>query len=100
MCLIIPPGVSIVEISMCLSQDNDTWDTDLGGQFMDIKVLDSGGGSYLVLETERWALDADDADAYAVLFKQLCGLVKDVDVKDADMRGTDVKDIDVKDTDA
>lgn len=48
------------EATATYSQEADTWDS---GEFQEIKLtsLNSGGiGNYLVLETQRWAMDASD----------------------------------------
>ena len=57
----LPPGVSLLEaeIQVCLHQDGDSSD---GGdcQYLEISTTDAGGGRYLILTTERWAVDGED----------------------------------------
>lgn len=49
-------------------QDSDTWDKG-DGQELKVQTLDSGGGSYLIIQTDRWALDREDIDAFCQLLK-------------------------------
>lgn len=70
-------GVSIR--SMCvkttLTQEQDTWgDKADGDQYLSVDTPDSGGGNYLVIETERWAMDKDDIDAFAQTLKDILKL--------------------------
>ncbi len=41
-----------------------------------VQVTDAGGGPYLVLATERWALDPEDVDAFAALLRRALGMVE------------------------
>lgn len=34
-----------------------------------VEILDGGGGNYLVIKTDRWAIDADTIDAFAAELK-------------------------------
>ena len=54
--------------SLTYTQEADTWDKG-DGQELAIKTLDSGGGCYLIIQTERWALDREDIDAFCQLLK-------------------------------
>lgn len=56
--------LSLSEATAIYTQEADTWDT---GEFQELKLtsLDSGGGKYLVIETQRWAMDADEIQKFA-----------------------------------
>lgn len=43
---------------------------------LDVSICDAGGGPYIVLKTERWAIDVDDLP---VFIKQLKDLVRQVE---------------------
>lgn len=43
-------------------QDND------GLQFLEVRSMDGGGGHYIVIATERWAID--DIDEFCATLKQ------------------------------
>lgn len=36
-----------------------------------VETMDGGGGWFLTLKTERWALDVDEIDAFAAALKAL-----------------------------
>lgn len=42
------------------SQESDSCDESDMGQEIEIKTSDSGGGKYLVISTNRWAIDSVD----------------------------------------
>lgn len=54
---------SLSEATAIYSQDPDTWDP---GECQELKLqaLDSGAGKYLVIETQRWALDTDEISSF------------------------------------
>jgi hypothetical protein len=52
------------------SQDNDCCDSDDSGQFLEIENQDGGGGNYIVIKTTRWAIDANEIDAFAKMLKK------------------------------
>tara|TARA_Y100000310_G_C20597004_1_gene771032 strand:+ start:712 stop:1029 length:318 start_codon:yes stop_codon:yes gene_type:complete len=50
--------VTLSEVKMIFSQEEDTAGrANELGQDLIIKMIDSGGGHYFVIETERWAID-------------------------------------------
>lgn len=59
-------GWSVVP-SITLTQEPDSCGPD-ATQVLEIITDDAGGGPFLVLKTERWALDRDDIDALRDLF--------------------------------
>jgi hypothetical protein len=51
------------------SQEDDCC-SSAGGQFLELETQDGGGGHFLIIKTERWALDADNIDAFAEQLKR------------------------------
>ena len=47
-----------------LQQPDDDHGTGLDDQYLTIKVEDAGAGPYVVIETNRWALDLDEIPAF------------------------------------
>ena len=70
--VVLPPGVSLLEAEskVCLHQDGDSSD---GGdcQFLEISTTDAGGGRYLILTTERWAVDGEDIAAFCSMLQAI-----------------------------
>jgi hypothetical protein len=60
-------------IKLTLKQDEDCCGrVDTSEQSLEIETMDGGGGAYLVISTERWALDSDeDIDAFASRLKEV-----------------------------
>lgn len=54
--------------SLTYTQEQDTWGKG-DDQELKIQTLDSGCGCYLTIETERWALDINEIDAFCQLLK-------------------------------
>ena len=52
------------EATAIYTQEADTWDP---GECQELKLtsIDGGAGKYLILETQRWALDADQIQDFA-----------------------------------
>ena len=40
-----------------------------GDQFLRLDAIDAGGGPYLVISTERWAVDFDDLDDFHAMLQ-------------------------------
>lgn len=54
-------NLRICGASIRLTQEQDDYDTtSVDDQYLDIQVVDAGAGPYLVLKTDRWALDIDE----------------------------------------
>jgi hypothetical protein len=47
-------------MSVTYTQDSDSCDTSNDNQQLDVFTEDGGGGKYMVLKTERWAIDSID----------------------------------------
>ena len=63
----LPKEVRVFNLAVTLTQDPDSCGPDLS-QELKIATDDAGGGPYVVLETDRWAIDnVDDLRALADL---------------------------------
>ena len=40
-----------------------------GDQFLRLDAIDAGGGPYLVISTERWAVDFDNLDGFLAMLQ-------------------------------
>lgn len=71
--------MKLYDKTLTYTQDIDTWQSSNDGdQVLTIKthrVDDGPDGSYLTLETTRWALDLEDIDAFCDELKKI---LKDV----------------------
>ena len=68
----LPPGVSLLEADskVCLHQKGDS----CGGPddlYLEILTTDAGGGKYLLLKTERWALDGEDIATFCSVLQAI-----------------------------
>ena len=61
--------MEIFEKSITYTQENDCCDPSELGQQLILKTQDGGGGSYVVIETERWAID--DIDEFCKALKDI-----------------------------
>lgn len=69
----LPEGVEIVGETRdtTLSQNEDSAGrVDVREQYLRLSQVDAGGGKYLVIETDRWAIDADEIDGFANMLKE------------------------------
>jgi hypothetical protein len=64
-------GVRLSEVSFSFNQDSDTNQSDDIGQEIEITTQDSGGGAYIVIKTDRWAMDVDDIDKFCETLKKI-----------------------------
>lgn len=74
-----PPEISAVEI--VFTQEGDT--CSAGYQGLTVKAEDGGAGFFLVISTERWALDIDEIDAFAALLRRVAKMAEG-DAKDGE----------------
>ena len=72
----------VVEASFVLAQEADNLQEDGLGQTLQVEIVDGGGGPFLVLSTERWAIDPGDIDAFAEKLKDLFAQVDDSKVEE------------------
>lgn len=70
-----PPRLA--SLSVTLEQDNDSCDGGDLGQYLEVSTQDGGAGAFLVLRTERWAVDADEIDALAARLKAILAMVEE-----------------------
>jgi hypothetical protein len=76
----VKPSMKLVESKFVFQQDNDCCDDgkhdyDTGCQYLTVETHDGGGGVYLTIKTERWALDLEDLET---LVERLTQIVKQV----------------------
>lgn len=64
-------GVRLTEVIYEFNQDSDTNQAGDCGQSLKAYTQDSGGGCYIVIETERWAVDPDDIDKFRDALKKI-----------------------------
>jgi len=67
-----------VEYSKLLSQEEDTSGRpNVTDQYLKVQTIDNGSGSYIVIETERWAI-TDKEEWIALWDKQIEPMLKEV----------------------
>ena len=68
-------GVQLSEVQFTFTQEVDTnQSSDDVCQVLTASTEDGGGGAYLILKTERWAIDSDDIDKFAAAMKRIVNL--------------------------
>ena len=69
--------IRLAELKHVYTQDGDCWSTD--PQDLVVETQNGGGGSYLVITTDRWAIDGteEDIDKFAELLKSVLKQVED-----------------------
>jgi hypothetical protein len=53
----LPKGVSLFSLEMVFTQDADSCDPETMGQSLTVSTDDAGGGTFIVIKTDRWAID-------------------------------------------
>jgi hypothetical protein len=68
-------GVQLGRVKFSFAQEVDT-NQSKDDICQEIKIFteDSGGGSYVLFSTKRWALDAEDIDKFAATLKKIVGI--------------------------
>lgn len=74
-------SVKLYESKDTWTQDNDCCDDQSCGQQLIVQTQDGGGGSFIVLETQRWAIDADDIDKFCAMLKSTIERVEKSELK-------------------
>ena len=71
--------ITAIEYSKLLSQEEDTSSgrTNETYQYFKVQTVDNGSGSYIVIETERWAID-DKEEWIALWDKHIEPMLKEV----------------------
>ncbi|MDO8640759.1 MAG: hypothetical protein Q7R33_04380 [Nitrosarchaeum sp.] len=72
----LPKNVEVEKISVTLTQDSDSCQSDDNGQSLIVETDDSGAGPYVILKTERWALDTEEMSGFVNLLKQIVTLAE------------------------
>lgn len=62
--------------SICYIQGADSCQEVDVSQLLSIEAIDAGGGHYIVIKTDRWAIDATDIDGFADRLRSVLTLVK------------------------
>ena len=69
------PRIRLFSKELVYVQEPDSCDPSQMDQELRIITDDAGGGSYILLKTERWAIDRDEIPAFCdMLIKALEGL--------------------------
>ena len=66
----------LTETKDIYAQDSDCCQDKDVGQSLVIRTQDGGGGAYVVIETERWAIDADKVDDFCDALKRTLSRVE------------------------
>lgn len=64
-------GVDIRGVKMGFSQESDSCAKDQDGQYLKVSTADAGGGNFIVIQTKRWAINADEIDLFAQMLKDV-----------------------------
>lgn len=67
-------GVKLYAVTYEFTQDTDCCQEEDDGQHLKVSTPDGGGGCYVVIETNRWAVDHDDVDKFAAALKRIVSL--------------------------
>jgi len=59
----LPEGVKVEDMHVTYSQKPDSCDDSPYDQDLEVKIVDAGGGPYIILKTERWGMDLETAEA-------------------------------------
>ena len=67
-----------VAASRTVRQEMDCCGEDDNFNYLDIKTHDSGGGTYLVLKTDRWAIDPkEDLEEFILMLRETIKMVEE-----------------------
>jgi len=61
-------------VSYEFSRDSDSCQDDDSCQSIKIFTEDGGGGSYIIIETKRWAIDPNDIDKFCDALKKIVNI--------------------------
>jgi hypothetical protein len=69
--------VKLIELTEVYEQAEDNGGRpNETGQDIEISTCNAGGGSYIVLKTERWAIDEEDLDSFVQKLRDLLARVR------------------------
>ena len=74
----LPKGVRLERVAVVFSQESDCCESEAIGQELTIGTEDGGGGSYLILKTDRWAID--DAAEFMALCAEVLAMVPEAEL--------------------
>ena len=63
--------VQLSEVELVFYQDSDSCQEKDNGQSLKVFTRDAGGGSYICIATDRWAIDWDAIDIFATCLKKI-----------------------------
>lgn len=72
-------GVRLTDVTHEFFQESDSCQNDDSGQSLKVFTEDAGGGSYIVFETERWAIDHDKIDKFCDALKKIVNIPEEYD---------------------
>lgn len=64
-------------VSLHYSQESDSCQREQIGQEIEISTDNAGGGSFVIIKTDRWAIDADGIDEFAEMLRHALSLVEE-----------------------
>lgn len=62
--------MQLIHKKLQFMQDNDCVDSDKDGQYLDVEIVDGGGGAFAIITTKRWAMDEKDIDDFCNTLKE------------------------------
>ena len=66
----------LAETKDIYTQDSDCCQDQDVGQTLVVRTQDGGGGAFVVIETERWAIDEDQVDDFCDALKRTLARVE------------------------
>jgi len=71
--------MKIIEKKVTFAQEEDSCGrADEYQQYLHVETQDGGGGSYLVIKTDRWAIDPNGLDDFIQQLKSVLNGVEDI----------------------
>lgn len=78
----LPDNVTISDCSFLFYQESDSCQENTVGQELTVRTEDAGGGKFIIIKTERWAMDSNEIDKFASMLKQIVYLAENSKVKE------------------
>lgn len=70
-------GVTLASAAETWLQDSDSCESSDIGQSIEVFTEDAGGGAYIVIKTDRWAIDREDVGKFCEALLRVCDRVGD-----------------------
>lgn len=67
-------SVKLCEVRTVLTQPMDSEGEPFRDQMLTVKVIDTGQGPYMVLETERWTLNLEEVQGFLETLKKMLAI--------------------------